>query len=42
VLAHFPGAQIIAVRGKDAGVASSPLIEAEDDYADGVDPDDDD
>ncbi len=42
VLAHFPGAQIIAVRGKDAGVGSAPLVEAEVGYADGIEPDDDD
>ncbi len=42
VLAHFPGAQIIAVRCREAAGAIAPQVEAEVDYADGVDPDDDD
>ncbi|QGM47728.1 DNA polymerase III subunit gamma/tau [Methylocystis heyeri] len=42
VLAHFPGAQIIAIRGKDNGdAAGAPLADAEADYSDPVDDNDD-
>ena len=36
VLAHFPGAQIVAVRGKDSGAVSAQAVDAEVDYDDGL------
>jgi len=41
VLAHFPGAQIVAVRGKDSGAVSAQAVDAEVDYDDGLDSYDD-
>jgi DNA polymerase-3 subunit gamma/tau len=41
VLARFPGAQIVAVRGRDVDAGTAPPPDADIDYNDGPDPDDD-
>jgi len=41
IFARFPGAQIIAVRGKDVEPAAGAAVEAEVSYGDSLEPDDD-